>query len=727
MKNFILVFFSIFSLTPLFAHNYYDFVDALFYEKAGDYKKSFDIVSNINKQENDPFLYKYLFDISSKNGMIKESEEISKKLVEIDSTTSDNWLMYANSLVVQNKIKEAKAAYKKAIELDPDNVDAYYQLAVITVDNPDESIGYLKKIIEIDPSFKSDAYYNIAVIYSSKKDEKKMLEYIDLAIKADKYNPKPYYFLALYWENKNNFNKTIEAYNNILNVEPTNSEVTNRLGELYISTKAYDRAEEYFLKTVEINPEDTKALWWLSILNENKKNYAEAKSYLSKINKWQDDVDMVLKMSYYNIMIGNMDETIRILNDAHNKWPDNPDISYYLALGYMDNGDDKSARNYFEIVISTKPDFYEARYNLGVICERLNDVDCFERHFRYLLLKNPNDASVLNYLGYSLVDRGIKLEEATAMIEKAVSLSPEDPAYLDSLAWAYYKKGDYDKAYSYIKKSLDLIRKRSGDPDPLIYEHEGDILLKMNNIGDAYQSYWATAVLGPKNFDELNKKAMSIVYKINYGDLLSNLMLNNPEKRFTATFDAEFNYSYKKLFKKKNIKFTFNGVMFINPNYKYMNFELLSPLFTPILSFEASNKNYNIKTDISDKRIPNEILERYATDILLAIKWYTTSSFYKDYERNMKVIEYNNGCYYYHSVFKSSDTVELCMKNNAFAIDYLKYTSDTSFVINFSDFRPVAGRYSSSDNTYIPYRYQINIDDIRVNLKTKTIDIKYDY
>jgi Tfp pilus assembly protein PilF len=237
-------------------------------------------------------------------------------------------------------------------------------------------------------------------------------------------------------------------------------------------------------------------------------------------------------------MLGDMGETLNILNDAHKRWPYNPEISYYLALGYMDKGDNKSARNYFEVVISTKPDFYDARYNLGVICERLNDVDCFENSFRYLLLKNPDDASVLNYLGYSLADRGLKLEEATKMIEKAVSLSPEDPAYLDSLAWAYYKQADYDKAYSYITKSLNYIKEHSKDPDPMIYEHKGDILLKLNNFEDAYTSYWTAALLGSKNFDELNKKAFSIIDKLNHKNLLLTLFFNNPEKRSTANLNA---------------------------------------------------------------------------------------------------------------------------------------------------------------------------------------------
>jgi tetratricopeptide (TPR) repeat protein len=169
-----------------------------------------------------------------------------------------------------------------------------------------------------------------------------------------------------------------------------------------------------------------------------------------RIKGWDEDVDAVLKMSYFDIMMGDLKSAVEILRMANKKWPDNTEIAYYLALGLMDEGkkeNDKEIKKLFEVVVSTNPNNYEAKYNLAVVCERLNEIDCFEKNFRELLAKNPNDHSVLNYLGYSLIDRGIKLDEAIEMVEKAVSLDKENSAYLDSLAWGYYKKGDMRRLF----------------------------------------------------------------------------------------------------------------------------------------------------------------------------------------------------------------------------------------------------------------------------------------
>ena len=100
----------------------------------------------------------------------------------------------------------------------------------------------------------------------------------------------------------------------------------------------------------------------------------------------------------------------------------------------------------------------------------------------------PQNATTLNYLGYMLADRGVKLEEALSLIKKAVDLDPANGAYLDSLGWAYFKLGKYDQA----EDSLIKASQRMGT-DPTVQDHLGDLYQKTGRLKLA-AAHWERAL-----------------------------------------------------------------------------------------------------------------------------------------------------------------------------------------------------------------------------------------
>ena len=109
-------------------------------------------------------------------------------------------------------------------------------------------------------------------------------------------------------------------------------------------------------------------------------------------------------------------------------------------------------------------------YYRGIARERLKTWPEAEADFRKALELAPDEPSVLNYLGYSLIDMNMKLDEAINMVRKAVEAKPNDGYIVDSLGWAYYKLGDYEEALVHLERAVDL---RAGDP--IIAEHLGDV------------------------------------------------------------------------------------------------------------------------------------------------------------------------------------------------------------------------------------------------------------
>jgi tetratricopeptide (TPR) repeat protein len=108
-------------------------------------------------------------------------------------------------------------------------------------------------------------------------------------------------------------------------------------------------------------------------------------------------------------------------------------------------------------------------YYRGISFERQKKWIEAEADFRKALQLSPDEPSVLNYLGYSLIDTGQKLDEALEMVKKAVDLRPNDGYIVDSLGWAYYQLGDFDNAVQHLERAVDL---KPGDP--VIADHLGD-------------------------------------------------------------------------------------------------------------------------------------------------------------------------------------------------------------------------------------------------------------
>jgi len=109
-------------------------------------------------------------------------------------------------------------------------------------------------------------------------------------------------------------------------------------------------------------------------------------------------------------------------------------------------------------------------YTRAITLERLGEWERAEPEFRRVLEFVPDEPQVLNYLGYSLIDKGLKLDEALGMIERAVEAEPDSGYIVDSLGWAYYRLGRYDEAVPVMERAVELM-----PTDPILNDHLGDV------------------------------------------------------------------------------------------------------------------------------------------------------------------------------------------------------------------------------------------------------------
>jgi len=191
--------------------------------------------------------------------------------------------------------------------------------------------------------------------------------------------------------------------------------------------------------------------------------------------------------------LGHIDEAVAQLQAMAAQHPDR--ASAEIQLGDLLRGQKRfveAAGAYSEAARRLKaagsPPHWALYYSRGIAYERSGQWSLAEADLEHALELKPDQPLVLNYLGYSWIDRGEKLKRGLKMIEKAVSLRPEDGYIVDSLGWAHYKLGDYAGAISYLEKALELV-----PDDPTINDHLGDAYWKSGRTLEArYQ--WRQAL-----------------------------------------------------------------------------------------------------------------------------------------------------------------------------------------------------------------------------------------
>jgi tetratricopeptide (TPR) repeat protein len=190
--------------------------------------------------------------------------------------------------------------------------------------------------------------------------------------------------------------------------------------------------------------------------------------------------------------VDRSDEAIKILKEVTEQDP--KDLEAIMALGNVERGHKKFAdcvKTYgkgIDVIAEAKDKPNWVYYYFRGICEeRSKNWDKAEVDMKKALEIQPEQPHVLNYLGYSWIDRGLNLDEAMKMIRRAVDQRPDDGYIVDSLGWAYYRIGNYEEAVKTLERAINL-----KPEDPTVNDHLGDAYWRVGRTLEA-KFQWAHA------------------------------------------------------------------------------------------------------------------------------------------------------------------------------------------------------------------------------------------
>ncbi|MEO0232816.1 MAG: tetratricopeptide repeat protein [candidate division WOR-3 bacterium] len=300
---------------------------------------------------------------------------------------------------------------------------------------------------------------------------------------------------------KNDFKKADSICDILLSYKGTDPEYLRLKGYLLYENNDLTGAMKNLLLSIEFNPDDDLSYYYMARIYYKLSQYDKALNYIKKAISINPNVPEYLSYKIFLMIIKKeRKEVFYEIKNALKRYSDDPGINYLAGFFFSQTKDKKKAINFYKK--SLKYDSLNSNkwFELGMIYESLNMVENAEKCFEKVIKIDSLNASAYNYWGYMLAERGIKLELAMKLIEKALQIEPNNGYYLDSMGWVYYKMGEYEKAKDYLYNALQVL-----DSDPVIFEHYGDVLMKLGDVNRAKEFYKKALKFDPKNKNLLKK------------------------------------------------------------------------------------------------------------------------------------------------------------------------------------------------------------------------------
>jgi tetratricopeptide (TPR) repeat protein len=193
-------------------------------------------------------------------------------------------------------------------------------------------------------------------------------------------------------------------------------------------------------------------------------------------------------------------EAAALLEEMARERPSRWDVLLLLGNVWRSEKEYAKAVDAYDRAVARIAKLEERHWNLlyvrGIANERAKNWPRAEADFKKALELKPNEPYVLNYLAYTWVDRGENLEEAKRMLDEAVRQKPDDGAIVDSVGWAYYRLGQFDRALEYLERAIELTPE-----DPAINDHLGDVYWRVGRRAEARFQWQRALSLNPEPED----------------------------------------------------------------------------------------------------------------------------------------------------------------------------------------------------------------------------------
>ncbi len=379
------------------------------------------------------------------NSVLTQSDAVtgSKVLVELSERFPDNadtQYGIGRFAMSRGERETALKAFDRALNIDPDNIDAILSSARLNLEagQGDDGLASLKAYLQKNPD-------NVPG----------QLGLSRLLVETGKYE------------------EAADRFEVIASQFPEEPDALYSIGLLALEIKRVKQSEEYLLKVVELNKHEDSANYYLARISDSRRDYRQAIDRYQQVQDGDNFFDAQIRSAELYGLVGDVDSGRALLNKLKNYTEDRSiQIELINSESRLLNSSDMhhEALSVLSEGLMSYEDEPSLLYARALVAERLDQRDLFEEDLAKVIAAQPDNAYALNALGYFLVDRNERLDEAEDYLLKAYQLLPNDPAITDSVGWLYYRLGDYTKSIELLRQAHSLL------PDSEIAAHLGEVL-----------------------------------------------------------------------------------------------------------------------------------------------------------------------------------------------------------------------------------------------------------
>src|SRR2546429_5045393 len=422
----------------------------------GKSEESVKLLEGITEHSATPVLLDLLGDAYTQSHDLPKAEAAYRKAADMDPSELSHQRGLGQTLLAEEKYKEALKVYQKLSDLMPDDADVYLRMAQIyrELHQMDKAEETLVKARQYSPG-SLDVMYNEAMLYQAQGRYEDAIRVLSEAVTGVKGQspavPSRRRSLAILYQ---------------------------QLGQLYRDTQNYQAAIYTFEELGHLGEEeDRRARMMIMDTYRAAKDLSKAlqtgKEALAKY-----PADPAIRTSHALLLgeNGQTDEAVKILRAQLRGEAGDRETHLNIAQVYERGRRYKEAEEAAraaEVLPGQARENEMVWFLLGAIYERQKFFDKAEEQFKKVLAVNPKNAPVLNYYGYMLGDLGIRLDEAEALVQDALKEDPFNGAYLDSLGWTYFQENKFGPSESTLRKAVERERH-----DATIHSHLGDLYAK---------------------------------------------------------------------------------------------------------------------------------------------------------------------------------------------------------------------------------------------------------
>lgn len=383
--------------------------------------------------------------------------EVMARLVKRHPRDRHALYAYAHLAVEAEKLEVARLALDQALELQPGWPEA----------------SVLRARVLMDQGRPEAALRAMAATVGSHPDSKQLrINYARLLAETE------------------NYEQAREQFEILLKANPEDPELLYSMAVLAAEGERYDMAQEYLKRLVDTGQRVNDAYYYLGVISETQERHEEAIKWYSRVRKGERLIDARVRVGALKAKQGDVDGARDYLQQVR---PDAGNEAAVVRLYLAEVDILRQAGQYAEALktvnkaLARAPDDADLLYARAMVAEKLDRLDVLERDLKQILVQDPDNAHALNALGYTLADRTRRYQEALEYIERALELSPQEPAILDSMGWVQYRLGNLEEAASYLRRAY------AKDQDPEIAAHLGEVLWVSGDQGAA-RKIWQEAL-----------------------------------------------------------------------------------------------------------------------------------------------------------------------------------------------------------------------------------------